>query len=476
MTDQQRADARAVVDLVVDEGSWESWDGPVDWEPENDEYRSALERARARTGVQESVVTGRGLIRGSAVVMVVSEFGFLGGSIGRSSGRRVVAAIERATRERLPVLALPASGGTRMQEGTPAFLQMVAITGAVAAHKSAGLAYLVYLRHPTTGGVFASWGSLGHLTWAQPSALVGFLGPRVYEGLYGDSFPAGVQTADNLHAHGLIDAVVPLSQLGDAVGRVVHLLRAAEPEIPPPVGNDAPASDVWRAVSATRAPDRPGVIDLLDPGCSAVLHGDAPICVVLCRFGGHTAVVIGQDRHRQASGDLITPADLRVARRGMRLAADLRLPVVTIIDTPGAELSVAAEESGLAGEIAYCMSELVQLPVPTVSVLLGQGAGGAALALFPTDHRIAAADAWLSPLPPEGASIIVHHDTEHAAQMAQMQRISAAALYTDGTVDRIVDVIAPKGIAALRAAIAVELGSRSRPSMKRRTRTPGGDR
>ena len=145
--------------------------------------------------------------------IVAGEFGFLGGSIGVVAAEILVAALERATRERLPVLAAPTSGGTRMQEGTIAFLQMVKITQAVAAHKRAGLPYVVYLRHPTTGGVFASWGSLGHITVAEPGALIGFLGPRVYEALYGAPFPAGVQTAENLYAHSLLDGVMSADEL-----------------------------------------------------------------------------------------------------------------------------------------------------------------------------------------------------------------------------------------------------------------------
>ncbi|MGY2061113.1 carboxyl transferase domain-containing protein, partial [Nocardia gipuzkoensis] len=137
--------------------------------------------------------------------------GFLAGSIGVAAAERIVAAVERATELGLPLLASPASGGTRMQEGTVAFVQMVKVAGAVAAHKAAGHPYLVYLRHPTMGGVFASWGSLGHITFAEPGALIGFLGPRVYEALYGRKFPDGVQTAENLYRSGVVDGVVPIS-------------------------------------------------------------------------------------------------------------------------------------------------------------------------------------------------------------------------------------------------------------------------
>ncbi|WP_353507135.1 carboxyl transferase domain-containing protein [Gordonia sp. ABSL11-1] len=406
------ATAASLLDILVDRGTWESWDTPVDTDPADDDYRASMIRARERTGTDESVLTGRGRIGGVDTVLVVSEFGFLGGSIGHDAGRRVVVAIEQATAGGLPVLALPASGGTRMQEGTAAFLQMVAIAGAVVAHKAAGLLYLVYLRHPTTGGVFASWGSLGHITWAQPSALVGFLGPRVYEGLYGEPFPDGVQTAENLCRRGLVDRVLAPEDLAPTVARTLRLVtRGGGPRLP--VGatdhsgdGSAPtragSGSAWDAVVATRADNRPGLVEFLDEEETIRIREDGPIWLALSDFSGRTAVVIGQDRRRQAAGELIAPMDLRVARRGMALAADLALPVLTVIDTPGAELSVAAEEGGLATEIARCTADLIGLPVPTVSVLLGQGAGGAALALFPADRRVAATDGWLSPLPPEG--------------------------------------------------------------------------
>lgn len=209
---RRRAAALELIDAVVDPGTWHGWDEPVTALPgylDDPGYRADLARARERTGLDESVVTGEGRIRGRRVAVVAGEFRFLGGSIGVAAGERLVRAVERATRDRLPLLASPASGGTRMQEGTIAFLQMVKVTAAITDHKAAGLPYLVHLRHPTTGGVLASWGSLGHVTAAEPGALIGFLGPRVHEALYGEEFPPGVQVAENLLANGIVDAVLP---------------------------------------------------------------------------------------------------------------------------------------------------------------------------------------------------------------------------------------------------------------------------
>lgn len=144
---------------MLDPGSWQSWDAaPQQVAAPASPYAAELVAAAARAGTDESLITGQGTLQGRRVALVVSEFRFLAGSIGHAAAERLVLAVERATRDGLPLIAAPASGGTRMQEGTSAFVGMVKISAAVAAHKEGGLPYLVYLRHPTTGGVLASWG------------------------------------------------------------------------------------------------------------------------------------------------------------------------------------------------------------------------------------------------------------------------------------------------------------------------------
>ncbi|EGD54662.1 carboxyl transferase [Gordonia neofelifaecis NRRL B-59395] len=416
----------AMIRSVIDDGTWLSWD---------------------ETAEPESVSTGRGEAGGRAVALIVSEFGFAGGSIGAVAGARIVSAVRRATAERLPLLAFPASGGTRMQEGTPAFLQMAAITAAVVEHREAGLPYLVYLRHPTTGGVFASWGSLGDITWAQPGALTGFLGPKVYAGIYGRDFPAGVQTADNLHRLGLIDDVFVPQLLGERLAVVLSVLSGVAGPRTPMAGPLAEVvDDAWSAVTATRDERRVGLAELVAHLGAVRLAGRGAVRIFLASVGGRPVVVVGQDRRAQADGRLVSADDLRVARRAVGLAVRWRYPLVTVVDTSGGELSAAAEESGLARQIAHCTAELLAAPIPTASILLGQGTGGAALAMFPADRVIAAADAWLSPLPPEGASIIMHGDVAHAPQLARSQHIWARDLHALGIVDEIVrtldDVVA----------------------------------
>jgi acetyl-CoA carboxylase carboxyl transferase subunit beta len=443
-----RLSAHELIALVLDDGSWSSWDRPPERAGVGEEYAAQLARAEEQSGVDESVLTGEGLLRGRRVAVVACEFGFLAGSIGRDAAVRLVAGIERATAEGIPLLAAPNSGGTRMQEGTPAFVQMIRISAAIAGHKSAGLPYLVYLRNPTTGGVMASWGSLGHVTVAEPGALVGFLGPRVYQALYGHPFPEGVQTAENLYVHGIVDAVVPPEEIGDVLHRALEILRATPSlaGVAEPVEDDIPDVDAWDAITRSRRPDRPGVRRLLRYAASDVipLNGtgqgewDPGLLIALVRFGDVPCVFLGQDRRGQTTAHPLGPGALREARRGMRLAVELELPLMTVIDTPGAALSPEAEEGGLAGEIARCLSDLVMLRAPTLCLMLGEGNGGGALALLPADRVIAAQNAWLSPLPPEGASAIVHRDTEHAPEMARAQRVRAQDLRAAGMVDRIV--------------------------------------
>jgi acetyl-CoA carboxylase beta subunit/acetyl-CoA carboxylase alpha subunit len=444
---RERLDAAQLIDLVLDEDSWESWDTAPERDEVSEDYAAALARAAEKSGVDESVVTGAARLRGRRIAVVAGEFRFLAGSIGVASARRIVAAVRRATALGLPLVAAPVSGGTRMQEGTPAFVWMAQISAAVAAHKAAGLPYLVYLRHPTTGGVMASWGSLGHVTVAEPEALVGFLGPRVYEALYGETFPEGVQTSENLYAHGLIDAVVEPEDIADILDRALAILLAPGDPVVPAAPLPAVADvDTWESVTRSRREDRPGVRRLLKYAASDVvpLNGtgqgehDPGLMLALARFGETPCVVLAQDRRGQTELRPLGPAALREARRGMRLAEELRMPLLTIIDTPGAALSVEAEEGGLAGEIARCLADLVTLRAPTLSLMLGQGTGGGALALLPADRVVAAQHAWLSPLPPEGASAIVHRDTSHAPDLARSQRVRSLDLRADGIVDIVV--------------------------------------
>jgi acetyl-CoA carboxylase carboxyl transferase subunit beta len=356
-----------------------------------------------------------------------------------------------------------------MQEGTPAFVQMVEISRALVEHKAAGLPYLAYLRHPTTGGVYATWGSLAHVTVGEPGALIGFLGPKVFEALDGEPFPEGVQTAENLSQHGVIDGVATAEELPALVDAVLAVLvdPPSRARLARRTGAPDPDRDAWAAIEETRSEERIGVRDVLRSGADPLLplsgtekgERDATVLVVLARLDGEPCLVVGQDRSKQGPAKPMGPGALRTARRAMRLANEMRLPLVTVIDTPGAELSRRAEEGAIAGEIARCLAGLVAMTVPTVSVVLGQGCGGGALALLPAQRVIVAEKAWLMPLPPEGASVIVHGDTAHAGEQARGMRVRAVDLLAQGIAHHVVPE--PDGDTgdALAAAVAAEIAA-----------------
>ncbi len=408
-------------------------------------------------------------------------------------------AFERALEERLPLVALTASGGSRMQEGTLAVVGMAKLAHAAGRLRAAGLAYVVCLTHPTLGGVLASWGSLGTVTFALPGALVGFAGPRVVELLTGRALSPRVQRSETLLAHGLVDDVVEPSALRARVAAVlaVAVARSAlavtstdasadghEGEGAPALARSAPAGaagspaasaragdadslplgahpstsrpagpagaerrDAWASLRHARDRRRPGAGVVLDTLAEDVTvlrgardgHPDDPACfAALARVAGVPAVVVAQRRRGDGMPAVMNPSGYRKARRAMALAAELRLPLVTIVDTPGAELSADAERGGLAGQIAGCLADMAALPIPTVAVLLGEGGSGGALALLVADRVLVAEHASLGVIAPEGASAILYRDLDHAAELAATQGGASWQLLAAGIADSVI--------------------------------------
>jgi acetyl-CoA carboxylase carboxyl transferase beta subunit len=482
------ASAAERIALVADAGSFEEWDADVvsddplsfsDTRP----YVERLAEAREVTGLGEAVLTGRAALGGRPFVVVAGEFGFLGGSIGVATAERVARAFEGATEQRLPLVALSASGGSRMQEGTLAVVGMAKLADAAGRLRAAGLPYVVCLTNPTMGGVLASWGSLGTVTFALPGAVAGFAGPRVVELLTGRALSSRVQRSETLLAHGLIDAVVPPADVRAAVAHVLAVAAGSEgegaslpgrsgpalgaPPAPPanaadadpapldahppaPVPSDpggAARRDAWASLQHVRNRHRPSAGTLLDAVATEVTvlrgardgHPDDPACfAALARVAGFPAVVIAQRRRGDGTPAVMNPSGYRKARRAMALAAELSLPLVTVVDTPGAELSEDAERGGLAGEIAGCLADMAALPLPTVAVLLGEGGSGGALALLNADRVLVAEHASLGVIAPEGASAILYRDVEHAAELAATQGGASWQLLAAGIADTLI--------------------------------------
>jgi acetyl-CoA carboxylase carboxyl transferase alpha subunit/acetyl-CoA carboxylase carboxyl transferase beta subunit len=402
---------------------------------------------------REAVVTGTARIAERPVVIVAFDFGFRGGTMSVAVGERITRAFEHASRHSLPVVAVIATGGVRIQEGMPALLQMAKTTQAIQEFQRAGRPFIAVLTHPTTGGVYASFANLADFLLAEPGALVGFAGPRVIEATTGEILPADSHHSESAYAHGMIDAIVEREDLLEVIARILSMTVACEsaPSSVVSVGDRESGPTLrsgWETVMLARRSNRPTALDYVQNLFSDFtelhgdrLYGDDPAMVVgLARFDTQPIVVIAQERgqgdeHHRGSAN---PEGYRKAERLIRLAERFHLPIITLVDTPGADPGYDSERRGIARAIANCLSTLVQVEVPTVSIIIGEGTSGGALALAVTDRVLMLENATFSVISPEGASAILYGDAMHVAETADRLENRAPDLLRRGIVDRIV--------------------------------------
>ncbi|MEV4120193.1 acetyl-CoA carboxylase carboxyltransferase subunit alpha [Micromonospora sp. NPDC049645] len=446
-------------------------------------YPYRLTGARASTGLSEAVVCATATIGGHPVALAVMDFRFLGGSLGCAVGELITRAAERALDDRTPLILITASGGARMQEGALSLMQMATVSQAIAALREAGLLTVSVLTDPTYGGVAASFATNTDLVLAESGARMGFAGPRVIRQITGRALPEGFQTADFLLRHGQVDMVVQRRSLRGRLAALLAATRAGRPARPPvprqeptprrerltddpatlahtdaaaasvPGAGDTPAvRDAWDTVRMARHPGRPTTLDYLDSVFDGFveLHGDrlgadCPAIVGgVARLAGRHVMVIGHQKgHTTAelvarNFGMASPAGHRKALRLMRLAARLGLPVVTLVDTPGADPGVSAEEQGQAAAIAENILTLTVLPTPVLAVITGEGGSGGALALAVADRVLMLENAVYSVISPEGCAAILWPDRSAAPQAARALRLTAPDLCRLGVVDEVV--------------------------------------
>lgn len=397
-------------------------DGPLGWTG----YADSRARATARTGEQESVVHGTATVGGHPCVLTSFEFGFLGGSLGQRTGDRLEAAYEEAITRRLPLVSLIATGGSRMQEGTIALTQLQRVARASARLRAAGPAQLAVVRDPTTGGGWATLGAGADVILAVPGAQIGFAGSRVRPA---DADPAAY-TAEGQFAAGSVDAVVAPGELPATVGRWLGLLaRRDGPPSPAPVpaalaATDAPETG-WDAVLRARAADRPRAGAYLDAYFEARLPLSGDRCGgtdpgLLCGFGvreGRAVAYVAQ------CGTATRPAGYRTAARVIRLADRLGVPVLTLIDTPGAANDAEAERAGAGAAIADAFAAVAAARVPVTTLVIGEGGSGGALALAAPDHTHVTPDSYFSVIAPELAAAILKRSPDRVRETAGQLRL-----------------------------------------------------
>jgi acetyl-CoA carboxylase carboxyl transferase subunit beta len=417
-------------------------------------YRDRLERAQRETDLKEAVVTGTARINGRECVLAVFDFAFLGGSMGSVVGEKIALALELAADRRLPFISVVASGGARMQEGMLSLVQMGKTAAAAMRLHQAGVPSITVLTNPTTGGVYASFAAQGDFLFAEPGALIGFAGPRVIEQLTGEPPPSGTHTAEFLLEHGQVDAVVDRARLRGVLATLLQLFHnrglgdsrpVTEPYRPPA----AQPTSAWQEVLLARREDRPTSADYIRRLMPQFveLHGDrvfgddAAVIAGIGDLAGMTVFAIGQERGHgdpARNGGRLKPEGFRKAARIMRLAAELRLPLITFIDTPGAHLDYESEARGLAGALSSCLANMSVLPVPVVSVVIGEGGSGPALALGVADRILMLEHAVYSVIAPEGAAAIVHRDAARAQEIADALKMTAYDCQVLGVVDAVV--------------------------------------
>lgn len=439
----ERLSARQVLALVADDfrelpGAVEGpeSDGPLGWPG----YGASRARAAQSTGEQESVVCGTGHIEGTRAVLIASEFGFLGGSLGRHTGDRLEAAYAHARAHRLPVVPLIATGGSRMQEGMLALTQLQRVARQSALLGQAGLPQTAVLRDPTTGGGWASLGAGADVVLALPGAQVGFAGSRVRPP---DADPAAYTARAQLAA-GAVDAIVRPEELRRTLGLWLRLLTRPSPEAAPPpraLGASGLPATGWEAVERARSPRRPRAERYLDAYFTrrVAIRGDR--CGgtddgMLCGFGEHAGRTVA---YAAQTGTATRPAGYRVAARLIRLADRLGIPVLTLVDTPGAANDAEAERQGVGAAIAELFDAVASARTPLTTLVIGEGGSGGALALAAPGNTWATPDSYFSVIAPELAAAILKRPPEQIPDTADRLRLRPQDLLELGIIRGIVD-------------------------------------
>ncbi|MBB2910425.1 acetyl-CoA carboxylase carboxyl transferase subunit beta [Streptosporangium becharense] len=442
-------------------------------------YAERLDRARRATGLAEAVVCVRGTVAGHPVVAAVMDFRFLGGSLGSAVGELITRAAETALQERTPLLLVTASGGARMQEGALSLMQMAKTSQALGLLDEAGVLTISLVTDPTYGGVAASFATLCDVVVAEPGARLGFAGPRVVEQTLRSPLPPGFQSAEFLLEHGLIDLVRPRAELRPTLGRL--LAAGGRAGGPPPPGDGGlvrdpgllPDMDPWTQVRRARDLRRPTTLDYarrvlrdFEELHGDRIGGDCPAIVGgVGRLRGRPVMLIGHQKGHDGAElnarnfGMASPHGYRKAARLMRLAAKLGLPVVTLVDTPGAHPGLEAERHGQAMAIAANLRLMASLPVPVLTLIIGEGGSGGALALGVADEVLICADAVYSVISPEGCASILWRDAADAPRAAAALRLHSRELLRLGVVDAVLPE--PEGGMGADHAAAAQLVERA---------------
>ena len=480
------------IKMVVDRKSFTEWD--VHMEEQNPlqykGYEEKIRSLREKTGLDEAVVTGKCTIKGTPTALGVCDCRFMMSSMGEVVGEKITRVFERATKERLPVILYICSGGARMQEGLVSLMQMAKTSMAIRKHSDAGLLYVPILTDPTTGGVTASFAMLGDIILAEPKALIGFAGPRVIEQTIGQKLPKGFQRAEFLLEHGFVDKIVEREEQRSVLADILKLhenkipdygqsdnsdmemkyksdnaestetavgdKRESENTIWPefiPSGNYTP----WEHVQLARAKTRPTGKDYSEALFDDFMEfhgdrhcGDDPAVIGgVAFFHGKPVTVLAQEKGEGTRENIarnfgmVSPEGYWKSLRLMQQAEKFHRPVICLVDTPGAFCGLEAEERGQGEAIAKNLYTLAGLTVPVLSIVIGEGGSGGALAFAVADEVWMLEHSVYSILSPEGFASILWKDSKKAKEAAAVMKLTAADLYQMGMIEHVIPEAEP---------------------------------
>ena len=455
-----RVHAKHRLEMVADDGSFEEWDrglctkNPMQYKG----YEEKIRLAQEKTGLEEAVITGKAKIGGKSVALGICDSRFIMASMGEVVGEKITRMVERATEEKLPVIMFACSGGARMQEGITSLMQMAKTAAALKRHSDVGGFYISILTNPTTGGVTASFAMLGDVILAEPNALIGFAGPRVIEQTIGQKLPKGFQRSEFLLEHGFIDAIVERENLKKVLFQLIdlHEQKKIDEKI-----NDIYTEEImqkqmktaWDCVIKSRMKDRPVGSDYISRLFTDFieLHGDRyfqddkAIIGGIAKFHGVPVTVIAQEKGKTIKENLErnfgmpSPEGYRKALRLMKQAEKFHRSVICLVDTPGAFCGIEAEERGQGEAIAKNIYEMSALKVPILSVIIGEGGSGGALAMATANEVWILENAIYSILSPEGFASILWKDSKRAKEAAEVMKLTARELKEAGIVEEVIE-------------------------------------
>ena len=462
-----RVHAYRRIEMLVDDGSFIEWNKtmPISNPLDFPDYETKLEEERQKSKLNEAVVTGEATIGNIRTAIAVCDARFMMSSMGRVVGEKITAAVENATKEKMPIIIFSCSGGARMQEGLISLMQMAKTSAALKRHHEAGQLFISFLTDPTMGGVSASFAMLGDIILAEPKALIGFAGPRVIAQTIGTKLPEGFQSAEFLLEHGFIDAIVERSEQRSVLKKILRAHTSGFKKVARQESQDENTEKVtekrpkvkapknaWDSVLLSRRPDRPTAKDYIDRMFSFFLelHGDrlsgddGAIIGGIANYYGKPVMVVAEQKGKSIKENKIrnfgmpNPSGYRKALRLMKHANKFNMPIICIVDTPGAFCGIEAEEKGQAEAIARALFEMSDMTVPILSVVIGEGGSGGALALALANEVWMLEHSIYSILSPEGFASILYKDAKKSKEAAEVMKITSKELLALGVIDRVI--------------------------------------